>query len=234
MRGSIFSKSARRTGFTLLELMVTVGIIGILTALVMVTLTEQRRAGRDANRQLSLSEYTTSLQQYYSQSHTYMLSPAPCFISNTAELYPGVTDPTLKLPIGSGDGCVGFKKGGWGSINRKNGSQITNYGLISIADALRQGGFLQRTNTDPRTAGQFPTQPASDFKASDGSVTEFDDFILTLCNNDGKPAATAQQATEFGLFAQLERDPQITHPHDPPSKQECGGPGTGYGWDTIQ
>lgn len=216
--------------------MVTIGLIAILAALVIVTLTEQRRTARDANRQLALGEYSAALQQYYTQNRTYMLAPDPCVISNGSLEYPGLgPNQDFLLPIGSGTGCVGYKGGGWGSMNRHQSAQIFDYETNSIADALRTAGFLQRVSTDPRAGSAFPSQPASFFKDSNGpGLTAFDDFILTLCSAGGKPATSRTEATEFGIFTQLERDPTIINAHATKSTQECGGPETGFGWDTIQ
>jgi prepilin-type N-terminal cleavage/methylation domain-containing protein len=225
----------RRRAFTLIELMVTIGVIAVLASLVVVTLTEQRRSARDANRQLAIGEYTTAFQQYFAQNRTYMLAPAPCTVSNTSEIYPGSGTLSFFLPVGTGTGCVGYKGGGWGSINRHASTEIFDYGVNSIADSLRVAGFLTRVSTDPRTNGGFPTKPVSYFKASDGpGLSAFDDYILTLCTNEGKPATSRLEATEFALYTQLEREPKVVNSHAVSSAQQCGGPETGYGWDTIQ
>ncbi len=62
----------RKNGFTLLELLVVIGIIGILLSLITVSFTSAQKQGRDARRKQDLAAIQNAMEQYYSQnSFTY-------------------------------------------------------------------------------------------------------------------------------------------------------------------
>lgn len=58
----------RKNGFTLLELLVVIGIIGILLALVTVSFTSAQKQSRDSRRKQDLAAIQNALEQYYSQN----------------------------------------------------------------------------------------------------------------------------------------------------------------------
>lgn len=68
---TIFSRA--RNGFTLLELLVTISIIGILIALGTVSFTTAQRRGRDSRRQNDMTNFRNALEQYYSLHTAYPL-----------------------------------------------------------------------------------------------------------------------------------------------------------------
>ncbi len=227
----------RKIGFTLIELLIVVAIIGILARLVVISLNMQRIQARDASRRTALTQYGTAIEQYYSQAHSYLIEPAGCIVDKSADFYPdGTTYPLPKaLPNGDTDSCVGYQGGGWGSINRRSPSAdpskaIGGYpGAESISEALRAGGYIQSISLDPRTGGVFPSQPASTLTSA-----TFDDYILTLCSSSGRPASDPSEATEYGLYANLENAPSTSVATGTKATNSCGGPGTAFPWNTIQ
>lgn len=64
----------RDHGFTLLELLIVVAIIGLLAAIVVVALNGAREGGRDGGRKTQVQEFIKALELYYSDNGVY---PAP-------------------------------------------------------------------------------------------------------------------------------------------------------------
>jgi prepilin-type N-terminal cleavage/methylation domain-containing protein len=58
----------KQKGFTLLELLVVIGIIGILVALATVSYSATQRSGRDSRRKQDMIAMQNSLEQYYSEN----------------------------------------------------------------------------------------------------------------------------------------------------------------------
>jgi prepilin-type N-terminal cleavage/methylation domain-containing protein len=67
--------SRPKNGFTLLELLVTISIIGILIALGTVSFTTAQRRGRDSRRQNDMTNFRNALEQYYALHTAY---PTDC------------------------------------------------------------------------------------------------------------------------------------------------------------
>jgi len=64
-------KNKKNKGFTLFELLVSISIIGILTALASVAFSGAQKKARDARRVQDIKAIQTAAEQYYSQSPTY-------------------------------------------------------------------------------------------------------------------------------------------------------------------
>lgn len=82
----IFSKASRgRKGFTLIELLVVIAIIGILSAIVLVSVNSGRQKARDARRISDVRQLQVALTMYYeANGATYpatLAGLAPTYIS---------------------------------------------------------------------------------------------------------------------------------------------------------
>ncbi len=64
-------KNKNVSGFTLFELLVSISIIGILTALASVAFSGAQKKARDARRMQDVRAIQTAAEQFYSQSPTY-------------------------------------------------------------------------------------------------------------------------------------------------------------------
>ncbi len=82
-------------GFSLLELLVTVAIIGILSVIAVVSLTGVQKNTRDVKRQTDLKLIQGALEQYYADQHFYPATTAVTFSP------PPAIPATIKSPTGT-------------------------------------------------------------------------------------------------------------------------------------
>lgn len=68
----------RQSGFTLIELIITVAIVGILAAVAIPAYTDYVRRGRIAGATQFLSELKIRLEQFYGSNRDYTLANSPC------------------------------------------------------------------------------------------------------------------------------------------------------------
>ena len=76
-----------RQGFTLLELLVTISIIGILIAVGSVSFSTAQKRGRDSRRQADMKAVQAALEQYYALTNAYPAAVASggniAYLTNT-------------------------------------------------------------------------------------------------------------------------------------------------------
>jgi type II secretion system protein G len=67
-------------GFTLLELLVVIAVIGLLSSIIIVSMNSTRGKARDARRKGDLKQIQTALEMYYNENNAY--PPSTCSISS--------------------------------------------------------------------------------------------------------------------------------------------------------
>ena len=114
----IFAVSNKKKGFTLIEILIVVSIIGLLASIIFVGLGASRAKGRDARRVADLRSIQTGLELYFSKSGAY-----PDALANLVTGGIGVTkipkDPSTALDYGY-------------SINAKKNSYV----LVATTEAV--------------------------------------------------------------------------------------------------
>lgn len=66
-----FGKLNKQKGFTLLELLVVIGIIGLLASILVVNLTGARKRARDTKRVADIRSLQTAIEDYYGKEGKY-------------------------------------------------------------------------------------------------------------------------------------------------------------------
>ena len=64
-------KRSTSRGFTLIELLVVIAIIGLLSSVVLASLSSARSKGRDARRLADIKQLQVALELYYSENNEY-------------------------------------------------------------------------------------------------------------------------------------------------------------------
>ena len=137
---SLIKKQGNK-GFTLIELLVVIAIIGILSSIVLVSLTTARSKARDARRIVDVKTIQLALAEYYSDNVKY-----PTGIHGTANgslnktttyltTIPADPNSTLACTTGAQDSCYKYVP-----LAMAGGS-------CNIADKYHLGATLELTNT---------------------------------------------------------------------------------------
>lgn len=85
-------KTQTNKGFTLIELLVVIAIIGILAAVVLVSLNSARQKSRDAKRVADIRQIMTALELFYNDNNKY---PLPATASTAGPSLADGTSPYL-------------------------------------------------------------------------------------------------------------------------------------------
>ncbi|HSX42689.1 MAG TPA: prepilin-type N-terminal cleavage/methylation domain-containing protein [Candidatus Saccharimonadales bacterium] len=145
-------------GFTIVELLIVIVVIGILATLVIVTFTGIQQKARDSKRKTDISAIQASLESYYSSNNTY---PTVADLNSSTWLaanMKGFDTNALKDPKGNASTVVGGQT-----------PSGTQYAYV-VTDTL---GTLASPTTCSDTAGA--TNPCTNFGIyakleSDGST----------------------------------------------------------------
>ena len=92
----------REKGFTLIELLVVIAIIGILSSVVLASLSAARNKGNDAKTQAQLSGLRAAAEIYYSNNNSYGTASDSCTTSLFGDTNSGMSKYTDSTNYPSG------------------------------------------------------------------------------------------------------------------------------------
>ncbi len=98
-------KMKKEKGFTLLELLVVIGIIGVMMALATVAYSTAQRSGRDSRRKQDLVAIQNALEQYYS-ANSFVYPSGTCTAASTYLKSSWPTDPKTSAAYSGVSSCT--------------------------------------------------------------------------------------------------------------------------------
>lgn len=99
----LFDRSSR--GFTLLELLVVIGIVGVIMALATVAYSTTQISGRNARRKQDLVAIQNALEQYYSQN-SFRYPDGSCTVASTYLRSAWPVDPDTNVDYTGVSACT--------------------------------------------------------------------------------------------------------------------------------
>lgn len=127
----------KRSGFTLIEMLIVVAIIGLLSSVILVGLGDVRKEVRDTRRIADIRQFQNAIEIYYSTNQSY---PADIYESIQAVSYDPILDPLTGSVMKYGyerlspnsyllGACLeGERPTGISHVNENLRNGITNYG----------------------------------------------------------------------------------------------------------
>lgn len=148
-------------GFTLIELLVVIAIIGILSSIVMVSLTTARSKARDARRIVDVKTIQLALEQYYGENLVYPTSVYSTSAKGLNETGKAVYLATVPTDPNSTVACVtsGNTSGKQAScyiyvaLSAAGGASCDQYHLGATLELSNNNNLLQDADKAPNASG---------------------------------------------------------------------------------
>lgn len=147
-------KKLSNTGFTIVELLIVIVVIGILAALVIVTFQGVQSKGRDTERQTDIKALYGHVEAYYASNGRYPSLANLNDASWRSANLKGLDNAAFKDPQGANDQLAttpGVKKYSY-EVTAADGSacdnSTTECALYTLTATLENGGPYVRTNLD--------------------------------------------------------------------------------------
>jgi len=141
-------------GFTLIELLVVIAIIGILSSIVLASLSSARSKGTDAAITSTLSNMRAQAELYYSHNGTYGVTATTCTTgifndTTTGGLKTLTTDLIAKAGSASGNVTCTASSTGW-AVNAKLASGSVGWACVdgggnSVASSTKASAYVITT-----------------------------------------------------------------------------------------
>lgn len=102
-------KNKKEKGFTLLELLVVIGIIGLLASIIVINLTSARKRARDTKRIADLRTLQTAMEDYYGKHGAYPALISDLVTGSEIAIWPlDPLAPTGTVCAGNNDNCYWY------------------------------------------------------------------------------------------------------------------------------
>ena len=124
---------AGKKGFTLIELLVVIAIIGILAAIIAVSLGSARAKGRDAKRISDIRSIQLALEEYYNDNSSY---PTGIYSNQLSTYLPNV-------PLDPKDNTTQYAYYAVGTPNNACGTSKVGYHLGALMEDSTNSGLKQ-------------------------------------------------------------------------------------------
>jgi prepilin-type N-terminal cleavage/methylation domain-containing protein len=147
----------KQRGFTLIELLVVIAIIGLLASIILASLDQARKKGRDARRIADVKEVQLALELYYDANSGYPSSAGGNLSLISSALTPTDISVLPTDPTNSGSYIYSYYSGTSGGAAACTSGVCASYLLIADTENTPPtGGFVGTWNGQTCATGSGP------------------------------------------------------------------------------